>query len=201
MEKAKKGNKIPKEKTDRDQSELLLFLILLLLLPTPVDSSHPNLGAGPAKCRLPGRPLEERGRETSPPNSTPLRRQHPKREEPGTRSRASLAWATEIENGTLTNPWDPHCARTRRTRHRGNDAHMTGRSHRPLSLSSYFASQALSVLPLHEDLAVGEVLLGDGAAGDGEELLLPRDRRLQRETPVARLWELLRDRGKEGMNK
>ena len=75
---------------------------------------------------------------------------------------------------------------------------MTGRSHRPLSLSSYFASQALSVLPLHEDLAVGEVLLGDGAAGDGEELLLPRDRRLQREPPVARLWELLRDRGKEG---
>ena len=48
---SRKGKKIPREKTDRDQSEPLL----LLLLPTPVDTSHPKPTRGPAARPAPRR--------------------------------------------------------------------------------------------------------------------------------------------------
>ena len=112
----RKGKKIPREKTDRDQSEPLLLFSFQLQW-TPATQNLP--GSLWPQGRLPGGgpAAGGAGGPKGPPNSTPLLRRHPTRDEPGTRA-LHLHGLTDTSWLVNICPWDPHCARTRRTRAR-----------------------------------------------------------------------------------
>ena len=95
----RKGKKIPREKTDRDQSEPLLLW---------------------PQGRLPGGGTAAGGAggPKGPPNSTPLLRRHPTRDEPGTRALhlhglTDTSWLVKPTHGT-------HTARARGARDKGD---------------------------------------------------------------------------------
>ena len=106
----RKGKKIPKEKTDRDQSETLLHSFSSFQLQWTAATR--NLGAGPQpQGRLPGRPAAGGAGEghgsalflfhTAASAATDARRARHSRAD----SRASLAWAmgpqTKISMGAI----------------------------------------------------------------------------------------------------
>ena len=99
----RKGKKIPREKTDRDQSEPLLLSSFQLQW-TPATQNLP--GSLWPQGRLPGGgpAAGGAGGPKGPPNSTPLLRRHPTRDEPGTRALhlhglTDTSWLVKIPMG------------------------------------------------------------------------------------------------------
>ena len=99
----RKGKKIPREKTDRDQSEPLLLFSFPLQW-TPATQNLP--GSLWPQGRLPGGgpAAGGGGGPKGPPNSTPLLRRHPTRDEPGTRALhlhglTDTSWLVKIPMG------------------------------------------------------------------------------------------------------
>ena len=102
----RKGKKIPREKTDRDQSEPLLLSSFQLQW-TPATQNLP--GSLWPQGRLPGGgpAAGGAGGPKGPPNSTPLLRRHPTRDEPGTRALhlhglTDTSWLVKPTHGTHT---------------------------------------------------------------------------------------------------
>ena len=103
----RKGKKIPREKTDRDQSEPLLLFSSFQLQWTPATQNLP--GSLWPQGRLPGEgpAAGGAGGPKGPPNSTPLLRRHPTRDEPGTRALhlhglTDTSWRVKPTHGTHT---------------------------------------------------------------------------------------------------